>query len=104
MFEGAKSVRFFIKVESLLLLKTLISEHNIPIKNEIEVFTNTNSLIFYALKKDFSKIDAICVANNIDILDQLTPHYNYNLKKISKSLIIILSIMLFIIILLFIFQ
>ncbi|WP_299016724.1 hypothetical protein [uncultured Polaribacter sp.] len=106
MFKDERNIRFYIKVEDLILFKTLMRENNIPIKNEIETFTNTNSLVFYALEQDFLKIDIVCVKNNIEIIDNITPYFttNFNFRKLPKSILVILKIILFIIILFFMLQ
>lgn len=60
MFIEGESFRFYIKIEDLIIFKSLMFDNNIPIKNEIETFTNTKSQIFYCKKSDLNELDTIC--------------------------------------------
>jgi hypothetical protein len=106
LFEGEENIRFYIRIEDLMLFKNLMLENNILIKNEVEQLTNTNSQTFYSKKNDFNKIDEICKENNIIILDGITPYFNneISIKKLPKSIQIIIQILIFLIILFFLIQ
>lgn len=98
---GVKYYRFYIRLDQMLFFENLLKDNNIDFFNEKELYTKVNSTTFYINKKDCTKIDKICVENNIELFDDYShvPDERITHPQISKWAIKSIIILIFVLIL-----
>jgi hypothetical protein len=102
MFNGEEEFKFHVYEDQVFFLENILLENSIEFHNELEYGTNTRTNKYYIKNSDRPIFDRICKENKFEIFLDSIPGIETRYPKINLKPYDFLSIILFIIIIIFI--